>query len=129
MAGLFLSAMSLAGALFTTSHLAVIVCLSLTYAGITFQQPAVFAACLDIGGSRGGAVSGFMNTAGQIGGALSSAIFGYLVKFTGSYDAPLIPMAVLLAIGMLLWLRVDVTGKIEVTVPELVESTSSDVTR
>jgi MFS-type transporter involved in bile tolerance (Atg22 family) len=57
-----------------------------------------------------------MNTAGQAGGALASVIFGYLVKATGSYDAPLIPMAVLLGMGMLLW------GKVDVTVPIVQES-------
>jgi predicted MFS family arabinose efflux permease len=112
MAGLLLAAISLTFTIFSASHLAAIVCLSLAYAGITFQQPVVWTACLDIGGPRGGAVSGFMNTAGQIGGALSSVIFGYIVKATGNYDAPLIPMAVLLAIGMLMWGKVDVTARI-----------------
>jgi len=39
-------------------------------------------------------------------------VFGYLVKATGNYDTPLIPMAVLLAMGMLLWSKVDVTMRI-----------------
>jgi ACS family glucarate transporter-like MFS transporter len=111
-AGLSLAAVSLAGALFTTNQAAVIACLSLTYAGITFQQPAVFTACLDIGGVRGGAVSGFMNTAGQLGAALSSGVFGYLVKAYGNYDAPLLPMVVLLAAGTAIWGLVDVTDSV-----------------
>jgi ACS family glucarate transporter-like MFS transporter len=57
-------------------------------------------------------VVGFMNTAGQVGAALSSVIFGYLVKATGNYDAPLIPMAALLATGIVLWTKVDVTARI-----------------
>jgi predicted MFS family arabinose efflux permease len=114
MAGLALAAVSIACAAFTTSHLAVILCLSLAYVGITFQQPAVFSACLDIGGPHGGLVCGFMNTAGQFGGAISSAIFGYAVKATGSYQAPLIPMAAFLTLGMLLWTKVDVTAPIGV---------------
>lgn len=118
-AGLLLAAVSVTATIFATSQLAVIICLSLAYAGITFQQPAVFASCLDVGGSRGGAVSGFMNTAGQFGGALSSAAFGYIVKATDSYDAPLIPMAFLLGVGALLWGKVDVardTGRLNVRV-------------
>jgi len=98
--------------IFARGQLTVILCLSLAYAGITFQQPVVWTACLDIGGRRGGAVSGFMNTAGQFGGAIASVVFGYLVKATGNYDTPLIPMAVLLAMGMLLWSKVDVTMRI-----------------
>jgi ACS family glucarate transporter-like MFS transporter len=94
--------------------LAVILCLSLAYSGITYQQPAVFSACLDIGGRRGGAVSGFMNTAGQAGAALSSSVFGYMVQWTGNYNSPLVPMAILLAVSAALWGFVDVTR----TIPE-----------
>ena len=112
MAGLALAATGILSTVFVTSHLAVILCISLAYAGITFQQPVVWTACLDIGGNRGGAVSGFMNTAGQLGGALSSVLFGYIVKSGGGYDAPLIPMGIFLACGMLLWGRVDVTQNI-----------------
>lgn len=112
MTGLFLAAIFLTFGIFASNQIALIACLSAAYAGITFQQPAVFAACLDIGSIRGGTVTGFMNMAGQVGGALSSVIFGYMVKASGSYDAPLIPMVVLLGIGALLWSRVDVTERI-----------------
>ena len=107
--GQLLAAVSIASSIFAANHYAVIACLSLAYAGIAFQQPAVFSACLDIGGARGGVVTGLMNTAGQVGAALSSVVFGYIVKATGSYDAPLVPMAVLLVAGMLLWWKVDAT--------------------
>jgi predicted MFS family arabinose efflux permease len=117
MAGLLMAAIFIASAVFSTSQLSVIFCLSLGYAGLTFQQPIVFTACLDIGGRRGGAVTGFMNTAGQVGGALSSVVFGYMVKAYGNYDAPMIPMAILLGAGMLLWGKVDVTRRIEGQAP------------
>jgi len=119
-AGALLAALSIIALTLATSQLAVITCLSLAYAGITLQQPAVFTACVDIGGIQGGVVVGFMNTAGQLGAALSSVIFGYLVKATGNYDAPLLPMALLLAIGIVLWLKVDATSRI--AAPELVAS-------
>ncbi len=112
MAGLLLAALGIGSATLAVSHTAVILCLSAAYAGITFQQPVVWTACLDIGGKRGGAVSGFMNTAGQVGGAISSVVFGYIVKASGSYDLPLLGMAAFLAMGMLLWARVDVTNPI-----------------
>ena len=113
MAGMLLAAAGIAATILAHSPLAVILCLSFGYAGITFQQPVVWTACLDIGGKRGGAVSGFMNTAGQLGGALSSVVFGYLVEATGNYNAPLIPMAVLRVMGMVLWAKVDVTAVID----------------
>ena len=53
--------------------------LSLVYAGITFQQPIMFAVCLDIGGPYAGAMVGAMNTAAQVGSFFSSLAFGYLV--------------------------------------------------
>jgi MFS transporter, ACS family, glucarate transporter len=114
LAGGLLAAASWVCAMFSVSHASLIACLCLVYAGITIQQPAVFSSCLDIGGKSGGAVTGFMNMAGQFGGALSSVIFGYLAKITGNYNTPLIPMAALMATGTLLWLKVDVTRKIEV---------------
>ena len=108
MAGLTLAALSIGATLLATSHFAIIACLSFAYLGITFQQPAVFAACADIGGLRSGAVTGMMNMSGQLGYAISSFVFGYLVKVFGNYEAPLLPMAIILVLGMLLWGRVDV---------------------
>jgi MFS family permease len=112
MTGLLLAAVSMCSTMLAQTPFAVILCLSFAYAGITFQQPVVFAACLDIGGARGGAITGFMNTAGQLGGALASVVFGYLVEATGNYNAPLLPMAVLLVAGMLLWIKVNATAVI-----------------
>jgi nitrate/nitrite transporter NarK len=50
-----------------------------------------------------------MNTAGALGGLVSSLIFGYLVESTGSYDAVLLSMAGMLIVGSALWLRIDAT--------------------
>jgi MFS family permease len=86
-----------------------LVFLSLIYGGITFQQPTVFAVCLDIGGEFAGAVTGAMNTASQLGAFLSSVIFGYLVAHFHSYEVPFIPMAALLIAGTLLWLKINPT--------------------
>lgn len=83
--------------------------LALCYGGITFQQPAVFATCVEIGKRYTGAVTGCMNTASAVGGLLSSLIFGYLVQSTGSYDAVLLSMAGVLILGAALWLRTDAT--------------------
>ena len=53
---------------FSSQHLAVIRLHQPCLRGITFQQPVVLTACLDIGGSRGGAVSGFYEHCGTTGG-------------------------------------------------------------
>jgi hypothetical protein len=86
--------------------------LSLAYGGITFQQPTMFAVCLDIGGEYAGEVVGAMNTASQTGSLVSALLFGYLVSHFGNYNAPFIPMAVLCTIGALLWIKVDPTRRL-----------------
>jgi sugar phosphate permease len=84
-------------------------CLALCYGGIAFQQPNTFATCAEISKRYTGAVTGCMNTAAAVGGLISSLIFGYLVKSTGSYDAVLLSMAGVLILGAALWLRIDAT--------------------
>jgi ACS family glucarate transporter-like MFS transporter len=105
--GLGIAALCTVAVMFTRGQLEAIILLSLIYAGITFQQPIMFAVCLDIGGAYAGAMVGAMNTAGQIGSFLSAVIFGYLVGRYGSYNAPFIPMAALLLLGAWLWLKLD----------------------
>ena len=55
-----------------------------------------------VGGKYSGTVSGVMNMAGNIGGALSPAVFGVLVQY-GSWQAPFIVAAVLLVCGAAVW--------------------------
>jgi predicted MFS family arabinose efflux permease len=106
-AGLAIAGICTIAVMFTELRFPTLVLLSLVYGGITFQQPIMFAACLDIGGEYAGACVGAMNTAAQVGSFISSIMFGYLVSHYGSYDAPFIPMAALLLIGACLWLRVN----------------------
>lgn len=110
--GLGSAALFMAGAISANGRVASVVFFCLVYFGITFQQISVFAGCLDIGLRRSGTVTGFMNTAAQVGGAVSSVSFGYLVERLGSYTLPLIPMAALLATGAFLWLRFDATRQV-----------------
>jgi len=105
--GLGSAALFMAVALLTSSRGAAVVFLSLAYGAITFQQTSVFAVCLDIGRRRAGMVTGFMNTAAQVGGWVSTVSFGYLVDRLGNYTLPMVPMVAFLAVGTLLWLRFD----------------------
>jgi sugar phosphate permease len=57
---------------------------------------------MDTGGKYSGTVSGVMNMAGNIGGALSPLVFGFLVQY-GNWQAPFIVAAVLLVIGAGVW--------------------------
>ena len=96
----------------TQHQVLTVVFLALTYGAITFQQSGVFGVCLDIGGPRAGAMVGLMNMVAQIGGLVGSVLYGYIVDRSGSYDAPFVPMAVVLCIGAALWLMVDASEKV-----------------
>src|ERR1035438_270916 len=71
----------------TANGASALVFLSFVYGAIAFQQTNITAVCLDVGGRHSGAVTGFVNTAANAAGALSSVIFGYLVTYFGSYTA------------------------------------------
>lgn len=57
---------------------------------------------MHVGGKYSGTVSGVMNMAGNIGGALSPLVFGFLVQL-GSWVAPFIVAACLLVFGAAVW--------------------------
>jgi ACS family glucarate transporter-like MFS transporter len=99
-------------AMFTRRQLLTVVLLSLVYGAITFQQSGVFGVCLDIGRRHAGSVVGLMNTSAQVGGLLSSVAYGYIVDHFHNYDAPFVPMAALLFLGALLWLKIDASREL-----------------
>jgi sugar phosphate permease len=57
---------------------------------------------MDTGGKYAGTVSGMMNMAGNIGGALSPLVFGYLAQYA-NWQAPFIVAAALLVVGSAIW--------------------------
>ena len=111
-AGLGAAALFMMATVLTESGRLALLFLSLAYGGMTFQQPNLSAVSMGIGRTHEGMVLGFVNTSAQAASLLSAVVFGYIVKGYGSYDAPLIPMAVALVIGALLWFRIDPTVNI-----------------
>jgi predicted MFS family arabinose efflux permease len=91
----------------TREPLTALILLTVVYAGITFQQPIMFAVCLDIGGPFAGAMVGAMNTSAQVGAFASSLTFGILVDRYSDYSLPFIPMALLLFVGAAFWIKID----------------------
>ena len=110
--GLSAAAIFMTATIVTTSGQWALVFLSLAYAGILLQQPNLCALCLDTGRTHAGAVFGFMNTAANAASAVSSVVFGYLVAYFGSYNAPFVPMVATLCLGTVLWLTVDPTREV-----------------
>jgi MFS transporter, ACS family, glucarate transporter len=110
--GLGMAAVFMSATVLTTNGTWALGFLTLAYAGILLQQPNLCAVSLDIGRQHAGAVFGFMNTASNAASAVSSVAFGYIVALSGSYNAPLIPMAAALFVGAWLWLRIDPTQQL-----------------
>lgn len=99
-------------AMFTKSQTLSLIVLSLTYGGLTLAQPALMSVCIDIGGKYAGAVTGAMQTGAFSAAFVSSVAYGYIVEHFGNYDAPFVPMTVLMTIGALLWLKVDASKQV-----------------
>jgi nitrate/nitrite transporter NarK len=81
--------------------------LALAYGCSDFALPVAWAVCLDVGRQHTGVVTGAMNMAGQLGSFLTTVLFGYIVTAFGSYNAPLVPIAVMSVVGAAAWLRID----------------------
>ncbi len=106
-AGLMLSGLLLGAASFTVDNLVAVAELCLGLASMNFMLPVTWALCLDLGRRHAGSVTGSMNMAGQVGSLISSVAFGYLVKWLGSYNQALVPLAVMLVLSGLLYLGID----------------------
>jgi ACS family glucarate transporter-like MFS transporter len=111
-AGLAVSALSLAIAIFVAGKYSLLVLLSLGYCGITFAQAPSWAVCMDVGVRFTGAVSGARNTTAQVGATISSIVFGYMVRSTGSYNIALIPVVCMIAVCSMFCLCIDATEQL-----------------
>jgi MFS transporter, ACS family, glucarate transporter len=112
-------------AMITRRQMLTVILLSLVYGAITLQQSGVFAVCLDIGQKYAGSLVGVMNMSAQVGAFLFTLTYGYIVDYFQSYNAPFIPMAVLLFAGALLWFKIDASRELELEparTPELAGS-------
>jgi hypothetical protein len=96
----------------TTNKFATLLFLGLVYGGITLQQTVACTVAVDVGRKHVGSILGAANTAGSVGGFLFSVSFGYFVTWFGGYDLALIPVALMLGLGALLWFRIDATEEL-----------------
>lgn len=111
-AGLAVSAVFMFLAAFIPGKLQVFIFLTLCFGVIDLMLPSAWAICLDIGKSFAGAISGAMNTAGNIGGFVCATVFGYVVDATGNYNSPLYVISFMLVISAILFLQLDPTKKL-----------------
>jgi MFS transporter, ACS family, glucarate transporter len=83
----------------TPGKTSAIVFLSIGYFAMDSMLPVAWAICLDVARNYGGAMSGAMNMAGQLGSFISSLAFGYVVQIYGTYNMPLIVFSVMLMVS------------------------------
>lgn len=83
----------------------------LAFFGLELTVGVSWAVPLDIGADYAGSVSSVMNTCGNIGGAISPAILGYLVHNMG-WKEPFLVASVMCMIGAVLFLRIDASRRV-----------------
>ncbi|MDO4819106.1 MAG: MFS transporter [Prevotella sp.] len=104
---LAISAVCMFLAAFIPGKMAVFIFLSLCFGIFDLMLPSAWALCIDMGGRYAGAVSGAMNTAGNIGGFFCGILFGYLVEKSGNYNMPLYMIALMLIISAVLFVFIN----------------------
>ena len=109
---LIVSAIFMFLAAFIPGKMQVFIFLSLAFGIIDLMLPSAWALCIDLGKKYSGAVSGAMNTAGNLGGFVCSLIFGYVVSATGNYNLPLYIIAGMLVISAIIFMFIDPTKQL-----------------
>ena len=100
---LAISALCMFLAAFIPGKMAVFVFLSLCFGIFDLMLPSAWALCIDLGKQHAGAISGAMNTFGNVGGFFCGILFGYLVQASGNYNLPLYMIAAMLLISAVLF--------------------------
>ena len=104
---LFLSAILLASAGLVEGKILVAVFLALSFGTMDLMLPSAWALCLDVGNKYAGAITGAMNTSGNLGGFVCTVMFGYLVTYFNSYNAPLFVIAGMLITSSIIFIKID----------------------
>jgi MFS transporter, ACS family, glucarate transporter len=110
-AGFLVSALAMVPACLTKNSMT---CVWLSCVAIFALESTVgvsWAITLDIGGDSAGSVCSVMNTCGNLGGAIGSALSAYLVVMYG-WSAPFLLMAGLSVVGTVLYLRINANQKL-----------------
>ena len=122
--GLIVSGVCLALATVTRDNTIAVGLLTVGGGAMGMMVPVSWSICVDLAREHVGAVSGAMNTAGQLGSLISSVSFGYLVEWTGSYDRALMPLAVALIVSGCMFASIDPARELVPQTPETVSSGS-----
>ncbi len=83
-----------------------VISLAMAFAATDFMLPNCWAVCLDIGKRYSGTVTGFMNTAAQIGGAISLTVTGYFAGHK-QWNIAILLMAISFLVSAAFYLVID----------------------
>jgi nitrate/nitrite transporter NarK len=90
------------------SVMTAIALMSLSSFSVELSVPASWTTAMDLGGRHVGAVSGAMNTIGQLGGVVAPAVVGFVAQGgKQGWSAALYTAAAVYAIGFLCWIFLD----------------------
>lgn len=92
---------------FIHDKVSVFIFMSLCFGIMDMMLPSAWAICIDVGKKYAGAISGAMNTAGNLGGFVCISLFAYLKEIGGSYDLPLFVISGMLMVAAILFLRIN----------------------
>jgi MFS family permease len=104
---LAVSSLLILGLANTTDKALVVILSSMGFGVLDLMLPATWSLCLDLGRSHAGVLTGAMNSAGLAGGFVCTVLFGYLVRATGSYRAPLSAVAAMVMLSAILVTLID----------------------
>jgi hypothetical protein len=112
MVGLLVAGIAIITAALVSDNLLSIIALGVGMAFMDVTAPVAWAVAMDMGGTKSGAISGSMNTAGLTGAYISTVFFGYAASAYGYY-LPVVYIGIILIIGSFIWLKIDATQKIQ----------------
>ena len=113
MTGLLLSGICMVLAALITNNFTAVILLGFGLACMDVTAPVAWTVASGISGKDSGTVTGAMNTAGILGGTVTSVGIGYLITIFHSYNLPVIVMAVFAIISACLWLWIKADEKVE----------------
>ncbi|HLX45667.1 MAG TPA: MFS transporter [Bryobacteraceae bacterium] len=104
--GFGIAALALLPGVLASSPVTALACLTVALGGLELTVAVSWAICLDIGGDYCGSVSSVMNTWGNLGGAISAVMVGYLATWMG-WTSPFLLASVLCLLSAIMVSRID----------------------
>ena len=104
--GFLIAAIALVPGVLAASPVISLVSLTVALGGLELTVAVSWAICLDIGGDYSGSVSSVMNTWGNLGGAISAVMVGYLATLFG-WTSPFITACLLCLLSAFVVSRIE----------------------